>query len=78
MYNIIPIFSILNEIGRNIQDSCGLQKFNNFFHTLVMSTFIKKVSEDAETKVQVALSRADVWSALSATSSHRVVCFSSL
>jgi exocyst complex component 4 len=71
-YNIIPIFRILNGIGRTIEEKCGLSKFNNFLHTFVMSTFVKRVSDDIEAKVQTILTRADVWSALSSTTAHCV------
>uniref|UniRef100_A0A914YM52 Exocyst complex component Sec8 n=1 Tax=Panagrolaimus superbus TaxID=310955 RepID=A0A914YM52_9BILA len=71
-YNIIPIFQFLNSIGHTIKEQCGLLKFNNFLHTVVMSTFIKRVSDDINAKVQTILSRADVWSALSSTTAHCV------
>uniref|UniRef100_A0A7E4VVQ5 Exocyst complex component Sec8 n=1 Tax=Panagrellus redivivus TaxID=6233 RepID=A0A7E4VVQ5_PANRE len=76
-YNIIPIFRVLDGLGRDIEHNFDLDKFSTFMQTFVMTTFIQRVHDDISAKRQATLSRGDVWSQLSSTTAHNVKVLSS-
>ena len=49
---------------------CGL---TTFLHAFIMDKFVERIKTDMETKVEIALKKVDVWSAITTIPTHTVV-----
>uniref|UniRef100_A0A914EAN8 Exocyst complex component Sec8 n=1 Tax=Acrobeloides nanus TaxID=290746 RepID=A0A914EAN8_9BILA len=78
-YNVTAIFHLLNRFSMEIEKQINISpcSLHVFLHAFVMDKFIERIKNDMEAKVEIALKKVDVWSAITTIPSHNVKILSS-